>query len=164
MSSYTSNIRTYRKKKYINIGLIIFGIIFLYLIVTIILYLTAPRITPYEVREGSILKDNAYTGIAIRTENVTYADNSGYINYYTTDNSKVRAGTNIYTLSNEKLTFSNGSSEDNVTLSEEQKNALSLKIQTFSESFKDASFSDMYLRMKWKVLCRVLPVKVRWIN
>lgn len=88
---------------------------------TIILYLTAPRITPYEVREGSILKDNAYTGIAIRTENVTYADNSGYINYYTTDNSKVRAGTNIYTLSNEKLTFSNGSSEDNVTLSEEQK-------------------------------------------
>ena len=68
MSSHTSNIRTYRKKKYINIGLIIFGIIFLYLIITIVLYLTAPRITPYEVREGSILKDNAYTGIAIRNE------------------------------------------------------------------------------------------------
>ena len=81
----------------------------------------SPSHYSYEVREGSILKDNAYTGIAIRTENVTYADNSGYINYYTTDNSKVRAGTNIYTLSNEKLTFSNGSSEDNVTLSEEQK-------------------------------------------
>ena len=112
MSSYTSNIRTYRKKKYINIGLIIFGIIFFYLIVTIILYLTAPRIAPYEVREGAILKDNAYTGVAVRNENVTYADNSGYINYYTTDNSKVRAGTNIYTLSNEKLNFANGSSEN----------------------------------------------------
>ena len=145
MSSHTSNIRTYRKKKYINIGLIIFGIIFLYLIITIVLYLTAPRITPYEVREGSILKDNAYTGIAIRNEVVVNSDYGGYINYYTTDNSKVRAGTNIYTLSNEKLSFSNGSAEDNITLSEEQKNALSLKMQTFSESFKDASFSDMYL-------------------
>ena len=145
MSSHTSNIRTYRKKKYINIGLIIFGIIFLYLIITIVLYLTAPRITPYEVREGSILKDNAYTGIAIRNEDVVNSDYGGYINYYTTDNSKVRAGTNIYTLSNEKLSFSNGSAEDNITLSEEQKNALSLKMQTFSESFKDASFSDMYL-------------------
>ena len=109
------------------------------------MYLTAPRITPYEVREGSILKDNAYTGIAIRNEVVVNSDYGGYINYYTTDNSKVRAGTNIYTLSNEKLSFSNGSAEDNITLSEEQKNALSLKMQTFSESFKDASFSDMYL-------------------
>ena len=129
MSSHTSNIRTYRKKKYINIGLIIFGIIFLYLIITIVLYLTAPRITPYEVREGSILKDNAYTGIAIRNEVVVNSDYGGYINYYTTDNSKVRAGTNIYTLSNEKLSFSNGSAEDNITLSEEQKNALSLKMR-----------------------------------
>ena len=81
MSSHTSNIRTYRKKKYINIGLIIFGIIFLYLIITIVLYLTAPRITPYEVREGSILKDNAYTGIAIRNEVVVNSDYGGYINY-----------------------------------------------------------------------------------
>lgn len=146
MSSYTSNIRTYRKKKYINIGLIIFGIIFFYLIVTVILYLTSPRITPYEVREGSILKDNAYTGVAVRNESVVYAEQEGYINYYTTDHSKVRAGTNIYTLSNEKLNFENSSSENSeVLLSEEEKNILSLKMQTFSESFQDTSFSDVYL-------------------
>lgn len=146
MSSYTSNIRTYRKKKYINIGLIIFGIIFLYLIVTVIMYLTAPRTIPYEVREGSILKDNAYTGIAIRNESVVYAEQEGYINYYTTDHSKVRTGTNIYTLSSEKLNFENQSSENSdVLLSEEEKNAFSLKMQTFSESFQDSSFSDVYL-------------------
>lgn len=146
MSSHTSNIRTYRKKKYMNIGLIIFGIIFLYLIVTVIMYLTAPRTTPYEVREGSILKDNAYTGIAIRSESVVYAEQEGYINYYTTDHSKVRTGTNIYTLSNEKLNFEDTSSENSeITLSEEEKNALSLKMQTFSEGFQNNSFSDVYL-------------------
>lgn len=146
MSSYTSNIRTYRKKKYINIGVIIFGIIFLYLVVTVIMYLTAPRTTPYEVREGSILKDNAYTGIAVRNESVIYAEQEGYINYYTTDHSKVRTGTNIYTLSNEKLDFEAVASEDgDISLSEEEKNVLSLRMQTFSEGFRDTAFSDVYL-------------------
>lgn len=110
------------------------------------MYLTAPRTIPYEVREGSILKDNAYTGIAIRNESVVYAEQEGYINYYTTDHSKVRTGTNIYTLSSEKLNFENQSSENSdVLLSEEEKNAFSLKMQTFSESFQDSSFSDVYL-------------------
>lgn len=145
MSSKTANIRTYRKKKYVNLGLIIFGLIFLYLIVTIVLYLTAPRITPYEVREGSILKDNAYTGIALRSESVVYAEHEGYINYYTSDNSKVRSGTNIYTLSDETLSFSDEETQEHITLSEEEKKALSLKMQTFSEGFKDSSFSDLYL-------------------
>lgn len=110
------------------------------------MYLTAPRTIPYEVREGSILKDNAYTGIAIRNESVVYAEQEGYINYYTTDHSKVRTGTNIYTLSSEKLNFENQSSENSdVLLSEEEKNVFSLKMQTFSESFQDSSFSDVYL-------------------
>ena len=51
----------YPKNKQLNIGIIIFGIIFIYLLATIVMYLTAPRITVYEVRQGSILKDNAYT-------------------------------------------------------------------------------------------------------
>ena len=57
-----------KKKIPFNVGIIIFGIIFFYLIVTIILYLTSPHITSYEVREGSILNDYEYTGLAIREE------------------------------------------------------------------------------------------------
>ena len=39
-----------------NIGLAIFGIIFIYLVVTILLYLTGTHVSAYEVREGSILR------------------------------------------------------------------------------------------------------------
>ena len=67
-----SNILEFKKKKQLNIGIIIFGIIFIYLIATIIMYVTAPHITVYEVRQGSILKDNAYTGLAIRDEIFRY--------------------------------------------------------------------------------------------
>ena len=95
----------YPKSKQLNIGIVIFGIIFVYLLATIIMYITAPRISVYEVRQGSILKDNAYTGVALRDETVIYSDATGYANYYVENNCKVRVGTKIYTITDEKLVF-----------------------------------------------------------
>lgn len=131
--------------KQLNIGIVIFGIIFLYLIVTIIMYLTAPKITVYEVRQGSILKDNAYTGLAIREEMVVYAENSGYANYYAENTSKVKVGTKIYTISDEKLKFQEVVSSDaKQSLSAEEKNILLLKIQSYHNQFKEHEFSSTY--------------------
>ena len=90
------------KEKQLNIGIVIFGIIIVYLLATIIMYLTAPKITVYEVRQGSILKDNAYTGLALREETVVYGDSPGFVNFYAEDNSKGKVGTKIYTLSSHK--------------------------------------------------------------
>ena len=61
----SSNIKVYQKKKHLNIGIAIFGVIFIYLLVTVLMYLTAKHISVYEVREGSIVKDTSYTGLAI---------------------------------------------------------------------------------------------------
>ena len=63
-NTQSSNIKVYQKKKHLNIGIIIFGVIFIYLVVTVLMYLTEKHISVYEVREGSILKDNSYTGLA----------------------------------------------------------------------------------------------------
>ena len=59
----SSNIKVYQKKKHLNIGIVIFGVIFIYLLVTVLMYLTAKHISVYEVREGSIVKDTSYTGL-----------------------------------------------------------------------------------------------------
>ena len=80
--NHTTNITAFRKKWNINIGIVIFGVVFIYLLVTVLMYLTSKHISAYEVREGSILKDNAYTGLAIRNEEVVTAEPSGYINYF----------------------------------------------------------------------------------
>ena len=92
------DLNAYKTKKKIpfNVGIIIFGIIFFYLIVTIILYLTSPHITSYEVREGSILNDYEYTGLAIREEMIVESEGDGYINYYTSEGSKVSSFQCIY--------------------------------------------------------------------
>ena len=118
------NIIKYRKRKHLNIGLVIFGIIFVYLIATIIMYITAPHITVYEVRQGSILKDNAYTGLAIREEMVVHTDASGYVNYFAEETSKVRVGTKVYTLSSEKLVFEETTSDTEVHLTDEERGAM----------------------------------------
>lgn len=134
----------YRKRKQINIGIVIFGIIFIYLIATIVMYITAPHITVYEVRQGSILKDNAYTGLALREETVVYADDSGYINYYAENNSKVRSGTTIYTLSNEKLEFEEEKNEAQVILTEEENRSMLRRIQSYNNQFQKSDFASTY--------------------
>lgn len=139
-----ANIITYRKRKHMNIGLVIFGIIFVYLIATIIMYITAPHITVYEVRQGTILKDNAYTGLAIREETVVYTDASGYVNYFAEETSKVRVGTKVYTLSDEKLVFEEPSSDTEVALTEEERGSLLRRIQSYNNQFQENDFAATY--------------------
>ena len=86
----TTNITVYRKKNHVNIGIIVFGAIFVYLIVLVLLYLTDRHVSAYEVREGSILKDTAYTGLVVRSETIVNAEESGYVNYFATEGSKVQ--------------------------------------------------------------------------
>lgn len=135
----------FKKKKELNIGIIIFGIIFIYLIATIVMYVTAPHVSVYEVRQGSILKDNAYTGLAIREETVVYAEASGYINYFVTEGSKVKVGSDIYTISNNALKFEEtAATEDNSTLATENQYSILLQIQDFNQNFQESNFSNCY--------------------
>lgn len=134
----------FQKKRNVNIGIIIFGIIFVYLLATIVMYITAPHITVYEVRQGSILKDNAYTGLALRKEEVIYADADGYANYYVENNSKVRVGSKVYTLSDKELNFESNSSKIDLTLTDENIRALTLKIQNFNDQFHESDYASTY--------------------
>ncbi len=127
-----------------NIGVVIFGIIFVYLAVTVLMYLTENHISAYEVREGSILRDNAYTGFILRDEVVVPAEADGYVNYYALGGSKAGAKTKVYTLSNRELEFADTSSEEASKLSAEEQAALLVKIQAFSENFKEGQFQDVY--------------------
>ena len=47
-----SNIRKYHKPLNINIGMIIFGVMFIYIIICIIMYTRTEHLSGYEVKEG----------------------------------------------------------------------------------------------------------------
>ena len=140
-----TNIEVYRKKWNMNIGIVIFGAIFIYLSVTVLAYLTSRHISVYEVREGSILKDNAYTGMAIREETIINADADGYINYFVSGGEKVGRKTNVYSSSSNELTFDSESTEEaSAELTTEEENSILMKTQSFQEGYKDEQFSDTY--------------------
>lgn len=143
MHKDVTNIKSYRKKGPWNIGIVLFGVVFLYLTVSVLIYLTKDRIAIYEVREGSILKDTAYTGIVLRKESVVSAEQDGYVNYFLEEGQKVAVGTNVYAISSEKLADESEQQEDeSVALSSEDWNSILMKAQAFNESFQPTQFSS----------------------
>ena len=140
------SIKQYKKRQEWNVGIILFSIVLIYLIVTIVTYATGKKVSAYEVRKGSIVKDNSYTGLVIREESTVECESDGYINYYQNENSKVKAGNNIYAISPQKLeTKADLSSETgNMALSEETQENITLQMQNFNENYNTQNNSSIY--------------------
>lgn len=139
----TTNLKEYKRKRHTNISLIVFGAIFIYLAVTVIMYLTNPKVSIYEVREGSILRDTAYTGVIIREEKVVKSEKSGYVNLLAPESGKVGAKTKVYAISDSELKFKE-TDEETPNLTPEEQSILLVKTQSFSENYNDGQFSDIY--------------------
>ncbi len=98
MTGKKKKVVAFRRPLNINIGLVIFFVIFFYLIVEIVL--SIQRVTPsvYCV-ENSYIDNNFYvTGIAIRDETLVNATDSGYVSYYIRDGERVGKNATVYTI------------------------------------------------------------------
>ena len=140
-----TNIKKYKTKKEMNIGILIFSIIFIYLIVTVFMYATSKQISVYEVRKGSIVKDNTYTGVILRDETVVSAQEDGYVSYFQNESTKIKAGSNIYAVSSEKLETENEPEDTTTqTLNDELQDTLLTRTQSFNENFTANKFTTAY--------------------
>lgn len=93
-----TNIIKYRKPFSINIGLVIFAIIFIYVVFNVYLYFTETHISPYEVEYGTMAANNIYNGFILRDETVYTAEYNGSVNYYVKEYSKVAFNDLIYSV------------------------------------------------------------------
>lgn len=92
MAKKRKKVVRYRKPFHINLGVIVFAIVFLYFAVYLISYLSEDHISVYEVQKGQIAENDIYTGLILREENVVYADTSGVVNYYIKEGDKAKNG------------------------------------------------------------------------
>lgn len=138
-----TNIQVYKRKWNLNIGVLIFGIVFIYLIIIMLGTLTHRPVSTYEVRIGSILKETYYTGFILREEEVVKTDEDGYVNYLVPEGSKVGVKTKVYALSNKKMQFEDPKGEEQ-SLSREELYSAFIKMQEFGNSFQPEKFSDVY--------------------
>lgn len=91
-----NKIRKYRKPLNLNIGMIIFGVIFIYVVVCVIMYFQTGHIVRYEVQEGSLAVDKVYRGVIIRDETVSYNQTPGYVNFYARDGERIGKNALVY--------------------------------------------------------------------
>lgn len=146
MARSGNNIRKYRRPINLNIGMIIFAVIFIYIVICIFMYFSTEHVVGYEVREGSLSSNNIYKGIAIREEKVITSSNAGYTNYYAREGERIAVGNLIYTIDE------TGRLSDYIKTSETGENSLSDKelaelkteIESFANGFDRTSFSDIY--------------------
>jgi len=143
---FKNNVHVYKKKHNINIGSVLFGVILIYLLVTIFAYVTANHVAVYEIQEGSILRDTSYYGMILREETVVKSEKSGYINFFATEGSKVGRLTDVYSISKEELKFDETAKteEEVYTLTSEEQNSVIFKSQTFMDTYKDVNFDATY--------------------
>ncbi len=146
MAKKNKKVIRYRRPLNINIGMLIFAVIFIYLVFSVYTYLSRDRVQPYEVTEGSIVNDRSYTGIILREEKTEFADSSGYINYYVREGKKASVGTSIYSI-DETGTLAEileASGVNQVELNTEDLIDIKKQLSAYSVSYNDEKFDTVY--------------------
>lgn len=98
INSKKKNIVKYKKHRHLNIGLIFFSTIFIYLCIYSVRYFTMEKVSLYEVVAGSVTRNNSYQALALRKEAVISATSAGYINYYPKETEKISPKSLVYSL------------------------------------------------------------------
>lgn len=145
-SKKSSKITKFRSPIRVNLGVVVFLVIFAYIVILIVSYFKAEHITPYEVKNGSLAVNNTYDGVILREEQVVTSDFSGYINYYTREGEKVSAYSMVYTVdSSGKLAdMVSDNSEEDSEISIESLREVRSRISDFAVDFNPRYFNETY--------------------
>lgn len=146
MAKKNKKIVRYRRPLHLNIGMIIFAIMFLYLAFYVYQYQTRDKVQPYEVTEGAIVNDRSFQGIILRDETTQYAQQSGYINYYIREGKRAAAGTSIYSMdeTGETARLLEENEDSAQLLSDQDVAGIKKELSSFSQSYSDLKFDQVY--------------------
>lgn len=130
----------------LNIGTVIFIIIFIYLLIRIGISLQKEKLAVYEVQNSYIDTNINTTALIIRNEKLINADTSGYVSYFVREGDKVGKNKTIYSIDEtgkiyDQIKETNG---DSVKMSDESLTEIRTRISNFENSFDYSRFSDVY--------------------
>lgn len=136
----------YRKPFSINIGVVIFVIIFIYLIFNVFSYMTTSHISIYEVEQGTMAANNVYRGLVLRDEQVISSSYTGSLNYYIKETSRVGYGSLICSVdeSGDISKMINEARKDSSNLDSESLEAIEERILEFQDTYEAQNFYNVY--------------------
>lgn len=145
MSSRSRKVAKYRRPININIGVIIFFVLLLYIGINMFLYLKKDHLAIYEVVEKTIADDNTCQGVILRDEEIVNTEQAGYVNYYIKDGEKVGKNAVVYSL-DENGNIAETLAESNQTLKLTDKDIASIRsdISSFKNSYNFSDYGEVY--------------------
>ena len=76
-----NNIIRFKQKKDVNIGIVIFLVIMVYVLFHVYTFFTKSEISLYEVQPGEMYVTSRCDGMILREEELVYTEIAGYLNY-----------------------------------------------------------------------------------
>lgn len=130
----------------INIGTIIFSVIFIYIIIRIAISLPKEKLAIYEVQNSYIDTNINTTALIVREETLVNAESSGYVSYYVRDGEKIGRDKTIYTIDETGSVYAKlkDSNSDSLRMSKDALEEVRTRISNFENYFDYSDFSDVY--------------------
>lgn len=137
----------YRKPFNLNIGVVIFCIIFIYLIFNIFSYMTTTHISIYEVEQGTMAANNVYRGLVLRDEQIVSSSYTGSLNYYVKEASRVGYGSLVCSVdeNGDVSKLINEANKDSSHLASESLDAIEESIYEFQTAYESRDFYSVYI-------------------
>lgn len=136
----------YRRPFQLNIGFIVFVVIFFYMAFYVYSYFTSSHVSVYEVVQGRIARNNTYTGLALRSEEIVASEYAGAINYYMKDGAKAGVGSLVYSVDSDGTIARQiqDASLNDSALDEESLKELEEMISDYSTGYHSRDFYQVY--------------------
>ena len=140
----TNRIVSYRRPFRLNVGLIMFLVILLYVLISFLSYVTSHKTEVYEVRSGSLSDNMVYQGIAIRRETVVNSDYTGTINYYNKEGERIQTGGLAFSVDESGKITDYLQPDDEPFFSREDISRFRDDAISFSRKFSHKNFANVY--------------------
>lgn len=159
MADNGRKITKYRRPLNLNIGMLIFAAIFVYVVVCVVMYFRTDHVVGYSVVEGSLSSNSIFRGIALRTEDVVTGNDAGYVNYFAREGERVASGDLVYSIdeTGRLADYMQTSESGENSLSDSDLTELKTEITAFTNRFDCTEFSDVY-NFKYSVEGTVLKL------
>ena len=133
----------FKQRRSINIGVIIFIIIFVYIGANVFLYFTKNHLSVYEVQAGTTADDTVAQGVIIRDEELIYTNFAGYISYYQKEGARVSKKSTLYSIDESKQVYELMTNNSTLELKKSDFEIIQKDVLKFLKNYSDANFSDV---------------------
>ncbi len=154
-----SNVIKLNKVSGMNVAIIVFAAILLYVAISVIISMKKEPVTTYKVGDSNINNNISCTGIALRNEITVKANRSGYITFFAGGSDKIKKGSPVCTVDDTGSLISSSDSPDaqGIVLTQKDYQEIRKTISLYKTNYDDMQFFTVY-NFKNEINSKVLGI------